>query len=193
MTETAWEQVVAAQHQFLETFGHQLVTLLEAQQRTEQMVQALANDQRQLHARLASVAEKMGTLVADLVVPSLPAVLHQLLNATVTDVSIRRWRCLADGQQRSFDAIAIMGQQIGLNTTRTTVCLADIAQFSREIEDFRAFFPEYEDFPVVGILAGLALETGVIEAAEQQGLIVLSMGAQIMEIKNQPNFTPNWW
>lgn len=70
---------------------------------------------------------------------------------------------------------------------------ARVDRLVEESDIFREFFPEYRDEPVVGILASLAVEESVLSYAEKQGLVVLAVGDQVMEIRNRPGFVPKRW
>jgi hypothetical protein len=58
---------------------------------------------------------------------------------------------------------------------------------------FREFFREYAHYPLVGILASLVVEESVLNDAERQGLVVLRVGDELMEVKNRPGFKLKFW
>jgi predicted RNase H-like nuclease (RuvC/YqgF family) len=150
---------------------------------------------REMNRRWGELANKMGTLVEDLVAPSLPRIVREVLGQEVADLSVRRKRKLKDGRTWEFDAIAITeGQQVGLNSTKSSLRSADVDHLvTKEVAAFREFFPEYAHYPVVGILASLAVEESVLNYAERQGLVVLGVGDELMEIKNRSGFTLKFW
>jgi hypothetical protein len=148
---------------------------------------------RELNQRWGELANKMGTLVEDLVTPSLPRIIKELLDRDVIDLMGRWKRKLPDGRVREYDAVAVTADLICLNSTKSTLRSADIDRFVEEIDHFREFFPEYRDRPVVGILASLAVEESVLNYAEKQGFVVLAVGDQVMEVKNRPGFVPKRW
>ncbi len=148
---------------------------------------------REMNRRWGELANKMGTMVEDLVSPSLPRIIKELLDREVIDLMTRWKRKLADGRVREYDAVAITVDLICLNSTKSTLRSADVDRFVEEIGIFREFFPEYRDKPVVGILASLAVEESVLNYAEKQGFVVLAAGAQVMEVKNRPGFVPKRW
>jgi myosin heavy subunit len=150
---------------------------------------------REMNRRWGELANKMGTMVEDLVAPSLSRIVQEVLGQEVADLSVRRKRKLKDGRTWEFDAIAITeGQQVGLNSTKSSLRSADVDHLvTKEIAAFREFFPEYAHYPVVGILASLAVEDSVLNYAERQGLVVLGVGDQLMEVKNRPGFKPVFW
>ena len=148
---------------------------------------------REMNRRWGELANKMGTMVEDLVSPSLPRIIKELLDREVIDLMTRWKRKLADGRVREYDAVAITVDLICLNSTKSTLRRADVDRFVEEIGIFREFFPEYRDKPVVGILASLAVEESVLNYAEKQGFVVLAVGDQVMEVKNRPGFVPKRW
>ena len=149
---------------------------------------------RDMNRRWGELANKMGTLVEDLVAPSLGRIVKDLTGQDVVDLSVRRKR-QHNGQSQEFDAIAITAdRQIGLNSTKSSLRSADIDHFiDQELPAFRRFFPEYADYPIVGILASLAVEDSVLNYAERRGLVVLGVGDALMEIKNHSGFIPKYW
>ena len=148
---------------------------------------------REMNRRWGELADKMGTMVGDLVAPNLPRIVREVLEQDVLDLCERRCRRLADGRSRAFDAVAITADLICLNSTKSTLRNADVDRFVEEIASFREFFPEYQHLPLVGILASLAVEESVLNYAEKQGFVVLAVGDQVMEVKNRPGFVPKRW
>ena len=146
---------------------------------------------REMNRRWGELANKLGTLVEDLVAPSLPRIVQEVLGQEVLDLSVRRKRKRADGRQQEYDAIAITPETVCLASVKNTLRSADIDHLlNEELPAFRTFFPEYQPLPLVGIVASLAVDDSVLHYAERQGLIVLAIGDQIMEVKNTPGFLP---
>ena len=148
---------------------------------------------REMNRRWGELANKMGTFVEDLVAPSLPRIMQLLVGETAFDLTVRHKRKLADGRVREFDAVLVADGVIGLNSTKSTLRSSDVDRFAEEVESFRAFFPEYAALPIIGLLASLAVDVSVLNYAERQGLVVLAVGDELMEIKNSPGFLPRRW
>lgn len=146
---------------------------------------------REMNRRWGELANKMGTLVEDLVAPSLPRIVKDVLDQDVLDISVRYKRKLADGRVREFDALTVTADTVCLTSTKSTLRSADVDRFADEVQIFREFFPEYASYPIVGILASLSVDDSVLSYAEWQGLLVLGVGDEIMEVKNSPGFIPN--
>ena len=63
---------------------------------------------REMNRQWGDLANKLGTLVEDLVYPSLPRIVAQTLGREILDLGVRRKRRLADGRVKEFDAVAVM-------------------------------------------------------------------------------------
>ena len=148
---------------------------------------------RDMNRQWGEVSNKLGTMVEDLVSPSLPRIIEAKLRETVLDLMPRRKRRLADGRVREFDAVAVTANLVCLNSTKATLRSADVDRFVEDIAVFREFFPEYNVLPLVGILASLAVDDSVLNYSEEQGFLVLAVGDELMEIKNRPDFEPKRW
>jgi archaellum component FlaC len=150
-------------------------------------------EHRELNRKWGEMANRLGTIVEDLVAPSLPRVVQEIVGEDIIDLSIRRKRKLPDGRVQEFDAIAVTPTLVCLNSTKSTLRSADVDALIDEIERLRTFFPEYRDTPVIGILATLAVEDSVLRRADRLGFVVLAIGDELMEVKNPPGFTPKRW
>jgi hypothetical protein len=148
---------------------------------------------REMNRRWGELSNKMGTLVEDLVAPSLPRIIRERTGLDVTDLGPRRLRRLPDGRDYEFDAIAVTDRVVFLNSTKSNLKSEYVAGFAGEIARFREGFPEYHDRPVVGILASLSVRDDVLRQAERAGYMVLAAGDGIMECINTPGFEPRHW
>ena len=153
----------------------------------------MRKDRREMNRKWGDLANKLGTMVEDLVYPSLPRVIREIVRQDVVDLSIRHKRIGPDGRLKEFDAIALTQDLVCINSTKATLRSSDIDAFVTDIATFREYFPEYRDLPLVGILATLAVDESVLNYAEKRGFVVLAVGDEIMEVKNRPGFEPKRW
>ncbi len=150
-------------------------------------------EHRELNRKWGDMANKLGTIVEDLVAPSLPRIVREVFDEELVDLSVRRKRRLADGRVQEFDAILVTPTQVCLNSTKSTLRSADVDALITEIDRLREFFPEYRETPVVGILATLGVEEGVLSYASRLGFLVLAIGDELMEVQNPKGFVPKRW
>jgi len=182
--------------EFNKLYNSQMRTEAELRELTDEMrsfKDEVHEDRREMNRKWGDLSNKLGTMVEDLVYPSLTRVVRETLDQDVLDLSIRRKRRLPGEEVKEFDAIALTSDLVCLNSTKATLRSADVDAFITEIAAFREFFPEYADLPLVGALATLAVEESVLNYAEKKGFLVLAVGEEIMEVKNRPGFEPKQW
>ncbi len=148
---------------------------------------------RVMNRQWGQLSNKLGTMVEDLVYPSLTRIIQDVLGLETDRIWVRLKQRLMDGRVKEFDAVALAGDLICLNSTKATLRSSDIDRFVKDIDDFREFFPEYDERPIVGMLATLAIEDSVLNYAEKTGFLALAVGDEIMEVKNGAGFEPKRW
>lgn len=148
---------------------------------------------REMNRKWGDMANKLGTITEDLVAPSLPRIIKEEFDLQVVDLMVRRKKRLKDGTTKEYDAIAVADGYTFINYTKSTLKSADIDAFINEIQGFRDFFPEYKDNKLIGVLASLYVDEGIIRHAENTGFLILSVGDQLMEVKNSKGFKPKEW
>jgi hypothetical protein len=182
---------------FIASVGVEFNKLYNSQMRTEAELRTfkeeMRNDKREMNRKWGDLANKLGTMVEDLVYPSLPRVIKETLGQEPQRIWARFKQRLPNGLLKEFDAIALTQDLVYLNSTKATLRSSDIDGFIAEIATFRDYFPEYRDLPLVGILATLAVDQSMLSYAEKQGLLVLAVGDEVMEVKNRPGFEPKRW
>jgi hypothetical protein len=146
-----------------------------------------------MNRKWGGLANKLGSMVEDLVYPSLPRVIQETVGQEPDRVAIRVKQRGPDGQRKELDAYAVTEDLVFLNSTKATLRSADVDAFIGEIATFHDCFPEYRDLRLVGILATLAVEESVLSYAEKQVFLVFAVGDEIMEVKNRPGFEPRRW
>ncbi len=148
---------------------------------------------RRMNQRWGEVVNKWGKLVEDIVFPNFAAIIKQKYNVTIKDLMVRRILELADGQTKEFDLIGITNEYIFLNSTKSTLKNKHVDEFIKEIDLFWEIFPEFRRLKLIGVLASIYIDKSVISYAEKKGFLVIGIGLELMEIKNDANFEPKIW
>ena len=148
---------------------------------------------REMNIKWGEMANKLGTIVEDLVAPSIPRIVKEEFDLEVESLGIRMKRRLKDGRVKEYDAIAVAGEYVFVNETKSKLESDDVKEFINDIQIFRDFFPEYKENKLIGILAALYIDESTIKYAEKKGLLVLSVGDKLMEVKNTKGFRPKEW
>jgi hypothetical protein len=91
------------------------------------------------------------------------------------------------------DPDAVTEDLVVLSSIMATLRSTDVDAFISEMATLREYCPEYRDFPVVGILATLAVEEIMLSYTGIQGFLVPAGSDEVTEVKNRPAFEPKRW
>lgn len=142
------------------------------------------------------LANKMGTLVEDIVAPGIPEIFHRMFGLQRLEFSaqrVRRAHRLDAGRMHEFDYVVMAGDVVLVNETKSTLRPEDIPSFVEALRDIRNYLPEAEGRTVVGCLASFSLDPTLVTAGERQGLLMLGLGTGLMRVLNSPGFVPRWF
>lgn len=162
----------------------------------DEMQKSRKSQDEQIHKmnkQWGDLANKLGTLVEDLVIPGLPHIVSQKFNVKIERAMPRLKQRLNNGGMKEFDLIALSREYVFLNSTKSTLKSENVVEFIDEINLFWELFPEHRNKKLIGILASLYIDESVVTYAERKGFLVLGIGMEVMEIKNRPEFQPKTW
>ena len=143
--------------------------------------------------RDAELSDKMGTLAEDMVAPSIPRILAEVVSCTETPrmAGVRMRKKTADGRSKEYDVVAVCVDFILVNETKSRLRPADISEFAEHLaQEAHDFWPEYAGKTIIGSLAALYVDPSLITFGEKHGLIVLGVQDGLMTILNQSGFIP---
>jgi len=174
-----------------------ITSVNESHMRTESELREFKDDMKQqnreMNIKWGQMAKKLGTITEDLVAPSIPRIVNEEYGLEVTFLGIRMKKKLQDGRIKEYDAIAVAGEFVFVNSTKSTLDSEDVKDFIKDIQEFRDYFPEYEKNKIIGVLASLYVDENVIGYAERSGFLVLAVGDKLMEVMNTKGFKPKEW
>ena len=160
-----------------------------------QEIQLLSQEIRASTKKWGELSNKMGTLAEDFVAPSIPRILRTVKGCPedqVDWVAVRFRRRHAEDRARSqeFDVVAAWGEYVLINETRSSLNAKDIDDFVELMAQVRHFFPEYAERRFIGAIASLYVDESVVRYGQKQGLLVLGLGEDLMDVLNDPGFEP---
>ena len=151
-------------------------------------------DRIDMNRKWGELATRLGTMAEDLVAPSVPRVLRQVLgtgDAPIDSaVRVRRHAAADPAVMREFDVVATCLDYLLINETKSRLAAEDVARFVESLAGVRAFFPEHASKRVVGAIASLYVDPAVARFGDARGVIVLGFGEDVMEVLNSPGFIP---
>ncbi len=152
-------------------------------------------ERREMNRRWGELANKMGTLAEDMVAPNVPRILHDLTGCKEEEmeffaVRVQKRHAHDRHRSREFDVVAVCGEYVLINETKSTLRAEDVDAFIRVLQEIRDFFPEYGDKKFLGLVSTLYMKPEIARYAERQGLIAMGFGKETFEILNSPDFRP---
>jgi hypothetical protein len=147
-----------------------------------------------LRQEVGNLSHRLGTLVEDLVAPSLARILSEVVSCpadteVILNTRIRRRHPTQAGKMLEIDAIAECADYVLFNETKTQLTPEKVKDFLDKLTQVRDFFPEYQHRTILGAVSSLRVEASLVEYASRQGLLVLGGGEELMALQNTPGFT----
>ena len=149
-----------------------------------------ARDRKAMNRRWGELANKMGTVVQDIVAPSLRRIARDELGCgdeRTFGVTMSRVRSDDPHRRREFDALYVGTRAVLLNETKSTALseyAKDFVEFLKSGE-FGLYFPEYRELPLVAVFSSLRLPDDVITYLTRNGIYAVSMGEETMQVRNR--------
>jgi hypothetical protein len=196
------QQIAETQHQMKETQRQMAESSAKTDQRLNlfsQRMEELSNELdetvQELRRKWGELSNRLGTLAEDFVSPSVSRILRTVVDCpedkiSMAAVRVRRHHTVDYSRTREFDVVAVCGDYVLINETKSKLNAEDIKHFVTLMAEARDFFPEYEGHHFIGAIAALQMDESVARYAEKQGLIVLGLSDGLMEVMNDPQFTP---
>lgn len=141
-------------------------------------------DRRAMNRKWGELANKMGTMVEDLVAPNLPRIAHELFGCEEPECFAVRARRRSGAKTLELDALVVCKNVVMINETKNSLQTRDIDDISEKLKVFADFFPEWRGPRVVGILASLYADDSLVRYATSQGILVMTMGDETMQVIN---------
>ena len=148
-----------------------------------------ARARRAMNKQWSELATKMGTVVEDIVAPSVRRMAREIFDCGEQQLficRIERVRSDDHSRRREFDALYVGDRAVLLNETKSTPWGADIRRFVRFVRsgEFFLYFPEYRDLPLVPVFSSLSLPDNLVTQLTRNGVYALAMGDEAMQVLN---------
>lgn len=175
-----------------------LPQLVQAQLRTQRNLDQLADEMRafkdemradriRMNKQWGELANKMGTLVEDIVAPNIRRLAVETLGCKDLEffgVRVMRRHAQDFGWRQEFDCVAYGNGILVINETKSHPEPAAVRSFAELLQNAPQFFPEYATAKIKGVFASLYLSEDVVKLLTRQKIYALAMADETMEILN---------
>ena len=141
-------------------------------------------DRKSMNRQWGELANRLGTLVEDIVAPNLPRVARDLLGCPQPDLFGVRLRRRFNGDSREYDALLVCPGFVLINQTKSRLISANVDELLRVLSEFPDVFPEFADRRLIGVLASLYPDQSIVTYATSTGVLVMGMGDETMDVLN---------
>jgi hypothetical protein len=151
--------------------------------------EAAARERREMNKRWGELANKMGTVVEDIVAPSIRRLAHEVFDCGEqqyfgTRMSVNR----SDdrSREREFDALYVGARAVLLNQTKSTPRTDDAREFVQFLEsgEFALYFPQLRELPIRPAFSSLSIPEDMVRYLTRRGIYAIAMGDEAMQVVN---------
>ncbi|MFN4256819.1 MAG: hypothetical protein ACK4Q5_17600 [Saprospiraceae bacterium] len=138
--------------------------------------QEMREDRKNMNKQWGELANKMGTLVEDIIAPAVRPVMEQYFKEEVTyrAVNVRK-RDKAQNLRGEFDVVAASASFLFLVETKVSPDRTKLLDFKHKtIPTFRQLFPEFEHLKLIPVFSSLHFEDDLTELANAEGIYLMA-------------------
>ncbi len=168
----------------------QMKTDMQLQQLSKEMKDfkdEMKNFKNEMNKRWGELANKMGTIVADLIYPNLPTLLQETFSLPEPlgiGMNIRR-KDKKTGIQGEIDVLVEFDEIVFINETKSTLRLSHLEEFDQFIKErFPILFKEYLDKKIIPIMSSLKIEEALILELTAKKMFGVMVFGNILTFKN---------
>lgn len=188
MGQAALKQEVDTLREYMKELSYQAMRTEMSLARLSEEMLAFKDENRRERQRMnkqwGDLANRLGTLVEDIVAPNLPRVAAELFSCPVADLFGVRVVRRFGGETREYDALLVCPEVVLVNETKSRLTDAHVEGILERLAEIPRVFPEYADRRAVGILASLYPDASVVRRATRRGVLVMGMGDETMHVLN---------
>jgi hypothetical protein len=148
-----------------------------------------------MNKKWGELSNKMGTMAEDLVAPSIPRILSEVAGCAEDQIEwmavrVKRRHPVEPRRSQEFDVVAVCRDYVLINETKSSLNAKDVDDFIQVLVEAREFFPEHAGRHFIGAIASLYVDPSVVRHGQNQGVLVLGFGEDLMDVLNDPGFVP---
>ena len=155
----------------------------------KEMKEQAERERREMNERWGNLANKMGTVVEDIIAPSIRRLAREVFGCGDqryfgTRVSVNR----SDdpSREREFDALYVGSRAVLLNETKSSPRSEHVQAFVQFLEsgEFALYFPQYRELPIKPAFSSLSIPPDMVTYLTRRGIYAIAMGEEAMQVLN---------
>jgi hypothetical protein len=177
--------------EFIKSVGIEFNKLYNSQMKTEEELRAFKEEMRrdriEMNKRWGELANKMGTLVEDMVIPNIGGIAKRYFNCEDFEYfasRVKKRNTKDRSKRREFDIIAACDDKVIVNETKSTPRINYIDDFILALNEFYDYFPEYRGKKLIPVFASLYIEEDVIRYLTKNNIYAMAIKEDTMDLLN---------
>ena len=133
-------------------------------------------EHKRMNKQWGALANKMGTIVADIIYPSTRPVIEKYFNCEITEISMNIRRKRKDVKDE-YDVLAISDdtQKVFIIEVKSSSRKAHVEEFlNKKIPKFQILYPEYKNYKIIPILATLRFEKEMVDYLTERNIYAMA-------------------
>lgn len=148
----------------------------------------MREDRKGMNKKWGEIANKLGTVVEDIVAPNIPRIAQECFKCKDIDffgIRITKRNSKDKYKRREFDVIAVCDDTVIINETKSSPKIEYVNEFAEVLKEINDYFPEYEGKKVIPIFSSLSIPENVVSYLTKMKIYAMVMKDDTMEILNQ--------
>ena len=148
-------------------------------------------ERKEFNRQLAALSDRLGTLIEDMVAPNAPRIARSIFRddeVLGSAIRLRRQHPSDSGRSIELDLVVYGRRHLLVCEAKSKVTPEKAAAFLEKTGSFAEFFPEYNGFTVVPMIASVSIEPSLVSHLTRLRIYALGFGDETMEILNQGEF-----
>ncbi|MDJ0843479.1 MAG: DUF3782 domain-containing protein [Crocosphaera sp.] len=163
----------------------------QIRQETDRQMQETARQIKEVNKQIGNLGGKWGRFVENMVAPACETIFLSR-GIPVHQVSQRVKKRL-NNQTLEIDVLVSNENHVLVVEVKSSLGVDNVKELIEDLQEFKQFFPEYNQKQLYGAVAGIEIEEGADKYAYRQGLFVLAQSGETVNIINNEQFQPKAW
>ena len=166
---------------------HTDIALKKLEEEITRLGRQWEEERKEMNKRWGDLANKMGTLVEDIVAPNISGIAREYFGCKDLDffgVRIRKKNTKDASKVREFDVIAVCDDKVIINETKSNPKIEYINEFINVLKEIYDYFPEYRGKKIIPIFSSLYIPEDLVTYLTKNRIYAMAMKDDTMDLLN---------
>lgn len=159
-----------------------------------EMKRDTAKMKKEMNRQWGDLANKMGTMVEDIVAPNIAGIAKQYFNVETLAFFAVRVKCqntINPEIVKEFDVIAVSDHLFFVNETKSTVKIGYVDDFTESLKSIYDYFPQNRGKKLIPIFSALHIPDDIQNYLTRHNIYAMGMKEETMDLLNFEELSKN--